>query len=331
MNYTEYNTEYHKVILKESLKRGIPIKQRLVDIINTTDRQDILKLYLQNNDFDGQIAFNDRILEDLGNDEEFRELIEKDTEVILLLRETAENRLKQLEEQDKNKRPEEAEQENDEEQDGHLEESHNSKRGRMIIGNNLEFDEETQHIYCEPMSMIQRDGQVLAMIKRSAISAINGMRDTKMNVDRCPSPEMLVFMANSRDLYDKKTKQMAKNYMDMPECDEELRMLCEQMVIAGEQVNETVDRHIAKYQESLKTKPRDEEKNLEGELQQQGDGERETENIGEPKKSWELSPGEKARIQRSLKQVAKKHIESQSNPQQTQTEPIIEGTTEIDR
>ena len=42
MDYNEYRNEYQKVILKESLRRGVSIKQRLMDTIRNSDRQDLL-------------------------------------------------------------------------------------------------------------------------------------------------------------------------------------------------------------------------------------------------------------------------------------------------
>ena len=103
MDYNEYRNEYQKIILKESLKRGISVKQRLMETIRNSDKQEMLELFLQTNDFDGQIKSDELMLQDLGDDEEFKELIENDIEATKELKKTAEDRLKELKEQEKDK------------------------------------------------------------------------------------------------------------------------------------------------------------------------------------------------------------------------------------
>lgn len=88
MDYNEYRNEYQKVILKESLRRGVSIKQRLMDTIRNSDRQDLLELFIQTNDFEGQITSDELMLADLGDDEEFKELIENDIETTKELKKT---------------------------------------------------------------------------------------------------------------------------------------------------------------------------------------------------------------------------------------------------
>lgn len=89
MDYNEYRNEYQKVILKESLKRGISVKQRLMETIRNSDKKEMLELFLQTNDFDGQIKSDELMLQDLGDDEEFKELIENDIEATKELKKTA--------------------------------------------------------------------------------------------------------------------------------------------------------------------------------------------------------------------------------------------------
>ena len=91
MDYNEYRNEYQKIILKESLKRGISVKQRLMETIRNSDKQEMLELFLQTNDFDGQIKSDELMLQDLGDDEEFKELIENDIEATKELKKTAED------------------------------------------------------------------------------------------------------------------------------------------------------------------------------------------------------------------------------------------------
>ena len=43
MDYNEYRNEYQKIILKESLKRGISVKQRLMETIRNSDKQEMLE------------------------------------------------------------------------------------------------------------------------------------------------------------------------------------------------------------------------------------------------------------------------------------------------
>ena len=80
MNYDEYNNEYQKLILKEQLKRGLKIKTTLMDTLKTTDNKQYLEFFIQATDFEGYLANNEQALEDLGQDEEFKELIEQDSD-----------------------------------------------------------------------------------------------------------------------------------------------------------------------------------------------------------------------------------------------------------
>ena len=152
MDYNEYRNEYQKIILKESLKRGISVKQRLMETIRNSDKQEMLELFLQTNDFDGQIKSDELMLQDLGDDEEFKELIENDIEATKELKKTAEDRLKELKEQEKDK-DEEKEQDDekwqeseDDEHDEHSGKAHNSEQNSSSVNNDVENYQDIQFI-----------------------------------------------------------------------------------------------------------------------------------------------------------------------------------------
>lgn len=366
MNYAEYNTEYQKVILKEQLKRGLKIKTTLMDTLKTTDNKQYLEFFLQATDFDGYLANNEQALEDLGQDEEFKELIEQDTELLNGLKKTAEERLGQLKEQDKDKDKNKDEDENtstledDEEKDEHTGRSHNEAQNSSTLETNMDSYKDTPYFKTVVIPVMPRYGTeqyYVQSIKANVASSINSMHRIKENIDRCPSPMMLAYMSNLEDFFTD-IQKLAVETQNMPQCDEELRMLTDQQIEAAQQVKDTVQHYIEQYQqkfqESTKKKD-DEEKTLEDaeEQLQQGEnlesedkkqeeleinsGEQEDEK-GEnlepeleqddetPRKSWELSPQQKVDIQRSSQQVAQEYNERQANPQPEIQEPNVQGT-----
>lgn len=60
------------------MKRGLKIKTTLMDTLKTTNNKQYLEIFLQTTDFDGYLINNEQSIKDLGQDEEFKELIEQD-------------------------------------------------------------------------------------------------------------------------------------------------------------------------------------------------------------------------------------------------------------
>lgn len=374
MDYNEYRNEYQKIILKESLKRGISVKQRLMETIRNSDKQEMLELFLQTNDFDGQIKSDELMLQDLGDDEEFKELIENDIEATKELKKTAEDRLKELKEQEKDK-DEEKEQDDekwqeseDDEHDEHSGKAHNSEQNSSSVNNDVENYQDIQFIM--PISrdrfpVYGSQEYYVANIKHQVNISINLMQRIKANIDRCPSPMMLMYMDGEKEFFDG-VQDLARNIHTMPGCDEELKMLTEEQIKAAQDVKDTVDKYIEQYRERAEkdSKDKDEEttslKEMEDKLQQQEDKEKDEKETDEleqedeeleqdddgleqeseeleqdddstPRKSWELPPKQKEEIQRSTQQVAQEHMERQANPQPVQEQPTIEASSGFDR
>ena len=367
MNYAEYNTEYQKVILKEQLKRGLKVKTTLMDTLKTTDNEQYLEFFLQATDFDGYLANNEQALEDLGNDEEFKELIEQDTELLNGLKKTAEERLQQLKDKNKDKDKDEENQqdekegtlEEDEEKDEHVGRSHNEEQNSSTIENDMDSYKNTPYFKTVVIPVMPRYGTeqyYVQSIKANVASSINSMHRIKENIDRCPSPMMIAYMSSLGDFFTD-VQKLAVATQNMPQCDEELRMLTDQQIEAAQQVKDTVQHYIEQYQqkfqESTKKKD-DEEKTLEDAEEQlqkeeelekddktqeelETDAGQQEDEKGEnlepeleqedetPRKSWELSPQQKVDIQRSSQQVAQEYNERQANPQPEIQEPNVQG------
>ena len=177
------------------------------------------------------------------------------------------------------------------------------------------------------------------------------MQRIKANIDRCPSPMMLMYMDGEKEFFDG-VQDLARNIQTMPGCDEELKMLTEEQIKAAQDVKDTVDKYIEQYRERAEkdSKDKDEEttslKEMEDKLQQQEDKEKDEKETDEleqedeeleqdddstPRKSWELPPKQKEEIQRSTQQVAQEHMERQANPQPVQEQPTIEASSGFDR
>lgn len=342
MDYDEYNTEYQKVILKEQLKRGLKIKTTLMNTLKTTDNKQYLEFFLQATDFEGYLANNEQALEDLGQDEEFKELIEQDTELINGLKKTAEDRLEQLKEQDKDKNKEaddETTRDEDEENDEHNGRSHNKEQNSSTIENNMDQYRDMPYFRTIVVSVMPRygtDQYYIQSIKANVASSINSMHRIKENIDRCPSPLMLAYMSGEREFFTQ-IQQFSGVLQNMPQCDEELRMLADEQREAAQQVKDTIDHYIEQYQEKFQEstqKKEDEERTFEDaeeQLQRQeelSEDNKEQEDVREeefeeddreqddiPRKSWELPPQQKDEIQRGQQQVAQEYNERQANPQ----------------
>lgn len=374
MDYNEYKNEYQKIILKESFKRGISVKQRLMETIRSSDKQEMLEIFLQTNDFDGQIKYDELMLQDLGDDDEFKELIEKDVEATKELKETAEDRLKNLKEQEKDNDKEDKDKEQDDEKlqeseddehDEHSGKDHDSEQNSSLVNNDVKKYQDTQII--TPIStnkfpVYGSQEYYVDNIKYKVNIMINSMQKIKANIDRCPSPMMLMYMDGEREVFDS-VQELAITIQNMPGCDEELKMLTEKQIKAAQDVKDTVDKYIEQYRERNEReekglKDKDEEKTslkeMEDELQQQegkdedkrekneykqdGEGpEQETEELEKDddnnthRKSWELSPKQKEEVQISTRQVAQEHMERQANPQPVQEQPTIEVSSGFDR
>ncbi len=374
MDYNEYKNEYQKIILKESFKRGISVKQRLMETIRSSDKQEMLEIFLQTNDFDGQIKYDELMLQDLGDDDEFKELIEKDVEATKELKETAEDRLKNLKEQEKDNDKEDKDKEQDDEKlqeseddehDEHSGKDHDSEQNSSLVNNDVKKYQDTQII--TPIStnkfpVYGSQEYYVDNIKYKVNIMINSMQKIKANIDRCPSPMMLMYMDGEREVFDS-VQGLAITIQNMPGCDEELKMLTEKQIKAAQDVKDTVDKYIEQYRERNEReekglKDKDEEKTslkeMEDELQQQegkdedkrekneykqdGEGpEQETEELEQDddnnthRKSWELSPKQKEEVQISTRQVAQEHMERQANPQPVQEQPTIEVSSGFDR
>jgi len=271
MNYDGYNTEYQKVILKEQLKRGLKIKTTLMDTLKTTENKQYLEFFLQATDFEGYLANNEQALEDLGQDEEFKELIEQDSELINGLKKTAEDRLEQLKEQDKDKGKEnddEATRDEDEENDEHNGKSHNKEQNSSTIENDMDQYRDMPYFKTIVVPVMPRygtDQYYIQSIKANVASSINSMHRIKENIDRCPSPLMLAYMSGERDFFTQ-IQQFSGTLQNMPQCDEELRMLADEQREAAQQVKDTIDYYIEQYQEKFQEstqKKEDEERTFE--------------------------------------------------------------------
>lgn len=368
MNYDGYNTEYQKVILKEQLKRGLKIKTTLMDTLKTTENKQYLEFFLQATDFEGYLANNEQALEDLGQDEEFKELIEQDSELINGLKKTAEDRLEQLKEQEKDndkdkdkdkdkENDDEATRDEDEKNDEHNEKSHNKEQNSSTIENDMEQYRNMPYFKTIVVPVMPRygtDKYYLQSIKANVASSINSMHRIKENIDRCPSPLMLAYMSGERDFFTQ-IQQFSGTLQNMPQCDEELRMLADEQRKAAQQVKDTIDYYIEQYQEKFQEstqKKENEERTFEDaeeQLQKQeelSENDKEQEDIKEeelekddrseevppeleqddtPRKSWELTPQQKAEIQRGQQQVAQEYNERQANPQLEIQQPSVEG------
>lgn len=292
MDYNEYRNEYQKVILKESLKRGLSVKQRLMETIRNSDKKEMLELFLQTNDFDGQIKSDELMLQDLGDDEEFKELIENDIEATKELKKTAEDRLKELKEQEQEKDKDEEDKDKDKEQDDekgqeseddehdeHSGKAHNSEQNSSLVNNDVENYQDIQFIM--PISrdrfpVYGSQEYYVANIKHQVNISINLMQRIKANIDRCPSPMMLMYMDGEKEFFDS-VQALARNIQTMPGCDEELKMLTEEQIKAAQDVKDTVDKYIEQYRERAEkdSKDKDEEttslEEMEDKLQQQED------------------------------------------------------------
>ena len=271
MDYDEYNAEYQKVILKEQLKRGLKIKTTLMDTLKTTDNKQYLEFFLQATDFDGYLANNEQALEDLGQDEEFKELIEQDTELINGLKKTAEDRLEQLKEQykDKNKEADdETTRDEDEENDEHNGRSHNKEQNSSTIENDMDQYRDMPYFRTIVVPVMPRygtDQYYIQSIKANVDSSINSMHRIKENIDRCPSPLMLAYMSGEREFFTQ-IQQFSGVFQNMPQCDEELRMLADEQREVAQQVKDTIDHYIEQYQEKFQEstqKKEDEERTFE--------------------------------------------------------------------
>lgn len=371
MNYDEFNTEYQKVILKEQLKRGLKIKTTLMDTLKTTDNKQYLEFFLQATDFEGYLANNEQALEDLGQDEEFKELIEQDTELINGLKKTAEGRLEQLKEQDKDKdkdknKDKDSERENDdelatreddEEKDEHTGRSHNEEQNSSTVDFDMDQYRDMPYFKTIVVPVMHRYGTeqyYFQSIKANVASSINSMHRIKENIDRCPSPLMLAYMSGEREFFTQ-IQQFSGVLQNMPQCDEELRMLADEQREAAQQVKDTIDHYIEQYQEKFQEstqKKEDEERifeDAEEKLQKQeelseDDKEQEVakeeeleeddrneemdselEQDDTPRKSWELPPQQKAEIQRGQQQVAQEYNERQANLQPEIQQQSVEG------
>lgn len=374
MNYSEYNTEYQKVILKEQLKRGLKIKTTLMDTLKTTDNKQYLEFFLQATDFDGYLENNEQALEDLGQDEEFKELIEQDSELINGLKKTAEERLEQLKEQDKDKDKDDDKdkdsqketRQDDEEKDEQNGRSHNKEQNSSTIENDIDQYRDMPYFKTIVVPVMPRYGSdqyYIQSIKANVASSINSMHRIKENIDRCPSPLMLAYMSNEREFFTE-IQRFSGALQNMPQCDEELRMLADEQREAAQQVKDTIDHYIERYQEKFQEstqKKEDEERTFEDadeQLQKQEElseddieqedvrdefeeDDREQEELEEddrseemdseleqddtPRKSWELPPKQKAEVQRGQQQIAQEYNERQANPEPEIQQPNVEG------
>lgn len=358
MDYNEYRNEYQKIILKESLKRGIAVKQRLTETIRNSDKKEMLELFLQTNDFDGQIKSDELMLQDLGDDEEFKELIENDIEATKELKKTAEDRLKELKEQEKDKDEEDKDKDKDQddekgqeseddEHDEHSGKAHNSEQNSSLVNNDMDNYQDLQFTMPITRNRFATYGSqeyYVANIKFNLMKSINSLHQIKMNVEKCPSPMMLAYMSSEREFFDY-LQDFSRNLQTMPGCDEELKMLANEQIKAAQEVKDTVDKYIEQYKERAEkdSKDKDEEttslEEMEDKLQQQEDKEKDEKETDEleqdddstPRKSWELPPKQKEEIQRSTQQVAQEHMERQANPQPVQEQPTIEASSGFDR
>lgn len=354
MDYNEYRNEYQKVILKESLRRGVSIKQRLMDTIRNSDRQDLLELFIQTNDFEGKITSDELMLADLGDDEEFKELIENDIETTKELKKTAEDRLRELKEQNKDKENDDSEkdkdnkqgqeQENeDEEYDEHSGKAHNSEQDSSLVNNDMEDYQDLQFVYMPRNRFQTYDSQeyYVSNIKFNVMRTINSLNRIKMNVDMCPSPMMLAYLSGDKELFDS-MQDLGRNIQTMPGCDEQLRMLATEQMKVAQEVKDTVDKYIQQYQQRAQedSKNKDEGttslEEMEQTLQQEDEvkgkeNEQQNDELGQgdestPSKSWELPPKQKEAIQISTQQVAKDYMERQANPQPQIEENVVENS-----
>lgn len=349
MDYMEYNTEYQKVILKEQLRRGVPIKEALIDTIKNTDKKDVLEMFIMSNDFEGQIARNDEMLALLEDDPEFEELFANDSKVIAELKKTAEDRLKTLQEQDR----ENGERE-EKEQDGELkqkeDDEHDERTGR---GYNKEQDSSTitneqDNQYRIPypnffsrnqMPVYGSEEFYIQNIKFNVKSCINSMHTIKTNVDLCPSPMMLSYLSSCKDVFDNNIK-LGVAIQQMPNCDAELMMLSDELIRQSQLVIDTVNKYVEQYRQKTE-KEISEKENDEQKLEQTKDGleqqelqddkktleiQQEEQVNSTPRKSWELSPEQKAEIQTGAQQISQEYNENQTNPQPQIEENVVDNS-----
>ena len=251
-----------------------------MDTLKTTDNKQYLEFFLQATDFEGYLANNEQALEDLGSDEEFKELIEQDSELINGLKKTAEDRLEQLKEQDKDKDkdknkdedkdkdPKKETREDDEEKDEQDGRSHNKEQNSSTIENDMDQYRDMPYFKTIVVPVMPRYGSdqyYIQSIKANVASSINSMHRIKENIDRCPSPMMLAYMSSEREFFTQ-IQQFSGVLKDMPQCDEELSMLADEQREAVQQVKDTIDHYIEQYQQKFQDsskKKEDEERTFE--------------------------------------------------------------------
>lgn len=339
MNYNEYRTQYQKVMLKETLKKGITIKQKCIDVVINLDKQVGLELLFRINDFDGIIMFDKFMLADLGDDDEFKEIIENDIKITKELKKTAENRLRELKEQNRYKENDNSEKDNDgnqeqanreEEYEKYFGKAQNSEGETYLLNNDMENYQDMRFtdILENRFQTYGSQKYYISNMKFNVMRIINNLQGIKMNVDMCHSPMMITYIKGEMKSFDS-IQELGRTIQEMPECDEQLGMLAAEQIKVAQELKNTINKYIEQYQqknqENLKSKGEevasveenkkrlkqgDELKDKENE-QQKEKLEQEDEKV--PKKSWELSPKQKEAIQISTQQVAKDYMERQDN------------------